>query len=100
LQLVWSALNDPAEEVGPMAKLQRLWRALPAPAQADPTALRVRAQQIREWVLNLRDQIVPDVPNLNAGGFGAGSQPMVLWKDRQMAANRRRFDPAKLRVGA
>lgn len=99
LPLIWAALNDAQEQVGPMAKLQQLWNALPAPREAEPAAVRARAQQMREWVLNLRDQIVPDVRNLNAGGFGAGSQPMVLWKNRMMAANRRRYDPAKLKPG-
>jgi cytochrome c553 len=99
LPLVWEVLNDPKEQVGPIAKLQRLWRELPAPRDTDPAALRARTQQMREWVLNLRDQIAPDVRNISGGGFGGGSQPMVLWKDRQMAANRRTYDPAKLRTG-
>ena len=100
LATVWAALTDATEEVGPIVKLQGMWRELPVPADADPVALRARAGQIRDWVLNLRDQLVPDVPNVNAASFRGGSQPTVLWKDRQMAANRRRYDPALLKVGA
>ena len=99
LATVWAALHDSNEQVGPIAKLQLAWRALPAPKDIEPETLRARVGQLRDWVLNLRDQLVPTVPNLSGGGFGGGSQPAVLWKDRQMAANRLRYDPARLRTG-
>jgi hypothetical protein len=99
LAIVWPVLTDTNEQVGPIAKLQSMWRALPAPPDADPAALHASTARMRDWVLNLRDQLVPDVPNLNAGLFRGGSQPAVLWKDRQMAANRRRYDPALLKTG-
>ncbi|MEO5958845.1 MAG: DUF1587 domain-containing protein, partial [Opitutaceae bacterium] len=83
LSTVWAALNDPQEKVGPIAKLQILWHALPAPADTDPATLRARAEQMRDWVLNLRDQLVPTV---TAQRGGAGAQPTVLWMDRTMAA--------------
>jgi len=95
LAVVWAALNDPNEKVGPIAKLQILWHALPAPAGTDPATLRARVSQMRDWVLNLRDQLVPVV----AAPRGVGAQPAVLWMDRQMAANRRAYDPAKLKPG-
>jgi hypothetical protein len=99
LATVWPVLTDTNEAAGPIAKLQAMWRALPAAADADPAVLRAGTAHMRDWVLNLRDQLVPDVPNLNAGLFRGGSQPAVLWKDRQMAANRRRYDPALLKTG-
>lgn len=99
LAMVWGTLADTIDPVGPIAKLQGMFRALPAPADADPAALRRQTIAIRDWILNLRDQIIPDVPNLNAGPFRGGSQPTVLWKDREMAANHRRFDPSRLKVG-
>ncbi|MHC5544695.1 DUF1592 domain-containing protein, partial [Singulisphaera rosea] len=34
---------------------------------------------------------VPEVKNLAAKGVDAGSQPFVLWKNRELAANRRRY---------
>jgi hypothetical protein len=99
LATVWDVLSDTNKQVGPIAKLQNYWRALPPAPGADPASLRAGAGRMRDWVLNLRDQLVPEVPNLNAGLFRGGSQPAVLWKDRQMAANRRRYDPALLIVG-
>ena len=58
----------------------------------DPAAdVRRQCEQMRDFVVNLREKIVPEVKNLNAEGSGIqnGSQTLVLWKDRQMAANRR-----------
>ncbi len=100
LSTVWDLLSDPAEQVGPLAKLQARWRALPAPGDTDPSALRARTEEMRDFVVNLRDKIIPDVPNISAPGLGPGSQPMVLWKDNQMAANRRTYDPALLQPSA
>ena len=99
LATVWPVLTDTNEQVGPIAKLQSMWRALPQEADANPAVLRADTARMRDWILNLRDQLVPEVPNLNAGLFRGGSQPAVLWKDRQMAANRRRYDPALLKIG-
>jgi mono/diheme cytochrome c family protein len=99
LATVWAVLSDANEPVGPIAKLQSMWRALPTAADADPAALRAGTGRMRDWVLNLRDQLVPDVANLNGGLFRGGSQPAVLWKDRQMAANRRLYSPALLKTG-
>ena len=98
LTTLWTALNDPKEKVGPLARVQSMFKAMPGP-KADPAAVRAGAVQMRDWVLNVRDQLVPEVKNLSAAGMGAGSLPMVLWKDRQMAANHRRTDPALLKVG-
>jgi cytochrome c553 len=99
LSMVWEVLSDPAEQVGPIAKLQKMFRALPAPSETEPAVVRARTVAMRDWVLNLRDQIIPEVPNLNAGPFRGGSQPTVLWKNREMAANHRKFDPKRLKVG-
>jgi hypothetical protein len=99
LAAVWAALNDSGEQVGPLARVQTLWRAWPPPAQTDAAGIHARAAGLRDFVVRLRDKLVPVVPNLSAGLLGPGSQPMVLLKDRQMAANRRRYDPTVLQVG-
>jgi hypothetical protein len=109
LGTVWSTLTT-KEDVGPVAHLQTLWRELPAPrpgqrATGSVTAdvesdVRARCRQMRDYVLQLREKIVPEVKNLMADktGIQNGSQTLVMWKNRQMAANRRRFDPSALHV--
>ena len=47
---------------------------------------------MRDFVTGLRSKTVPEVKNLTAPGIQNGSQTLVLWKNRQVAANRRTFD--------
>ncbi len=53
---------------------------------------------MREFVVQLREKRKPEVANLVIKGIAAGSQPLVLWKDRQFAANRRRYDRGALQL--
>jgi hypothetical protein len=54
LDTVWKALSHD-EEIGPLAKLQRLWRTLPAD-RPDATA---GAAKMRDFVLPLREKLAP-----------------------------------------
>ncbi len=38
---------------------------------------------MRDFVVELRQQLTPEVKNLTARGISNGSQPLVLWKNRQ-----------------
>ena len=100
LQTLWSALHDPTETVGPIAQLQARWHALPSPGTVSAEALRAQTEQMRNDVNELRGKIVPEVKNLTAPGIQNGSQTFVMWKNRQMAANRRTFDPSALQSPA
>ncbi len=99
LGTIWTTLTT-REDVGPGAKLQAMWRALPAPGAGADTLVRERCVQMRDYVLQLREKLVPEVKNLVADktGIQNGSQTLVMWKNRQMAANRRKYDPAALHV--
>ena len=54
---------------------------------------RARASRSREDSVGVAFSfsILPKVPNLTAPGIEEGSQTLVLWKDRQFVANRRRY---------
>jgi hypothetical protein len=91
LSLIWSTLTKPAGDVGPIAALQLMWRELPAPRPDDTAAARAGTVAMRDFVLELRKRLVPEVRNLRAPGIQVGSQALVLWKNRQLAANRRRY---------
>jgi hypothetical protein len=99
LATIWSTLAEKREEVGPIAKLQAMWRAVPV-VKAMPGEVRQGFEQMRDFVIRVREEIVPEVKNLKAPQINEGSQTLVLWKDRQMAANRRRYDPAALQVAS
>lgn len=98
LERVWSVLEDPQEpaEVGPMARLRALWRALPEPATGEHHAASEACEQMRDYVVELRKKLEPTFENLHVPGIHAGSQPFVLWKNRQYAAHRMQYDPSVL----
>jgi hypothetical protein len=100
LELVWNTLTGPAEPVGPLAKLQAQWNALPAFDQLHPFAAHASCVEMRDWVLTLRKKLAWKFSNLPVPrGFSSGGQCFVLWKDRQYASHRRMLYPDALQVG-
>ncbi len=91
LAAVAALLNGESEKLGPVAVVQTLWHALPSPGEKGPDAARAGCEQLHDFVVKLRQQLVPQIENLTAAQIGPGSQPFVLWKNRQMATNRRRY---------
>ena len=89
----------PGETAGPIAKLQQMWRKLPRPRKGEPDLARADCEAMRDWVVQLRKKLVPEVKNLTGGKVNNGSQPLLMWKNRQWAANRRRCDPTALQIG-
>ncbi|MDB5351022.1 MAG: cytochrome [Planctomycetota bacterium] len=102
LAAIWAVVSDPPEKVGPIAALQAMWRELPAPDGATTEAARAACERMRDVVADLRRQLTPEVKNLPAKGISNGSQPLVLWKNRQYAANRMRYagGAAKIRTAS
>ncbi len=88
LAIVWKALTD-GEAVGPLAVIRKVWRELPGPHRAE--AARAGCQRLRDLVMNMRRQLKPKVDELHVKGISDGSQPLVLWHDRQLAARHRTY---------
>jgi hypothetical protein len=89
LNRVWAMLNAPGEDVGPLAALQARWRSLPPPADHhEPNELRTAVEWMRDLIIDLRPRVAMSYENLPARGIAAGSQSLVLWKDRQYADHR------------
>src|SRR3954471_24539045 len=130
LPLIWEILGESvapsqprAAEVGPIAKLQGMWKALPAPAPrqlsaAEAATLRARSVDMRDFVVRLRKNTSmqfsapvvsgpPPAADTSAiagrgggrgrGGLPAASQPLLTWKYEQFNTRRRTFDPGALR---
>ena len=89
LATVWTVLTEPTEAVGAIAAVQSIWRELPAPDR--PDAARAGCERLRDFVVELRGKLTPEVKNLKAPGVHDGSQPFVLWKNRRYAAMRRLY---------
>lgn len=90
-------------KVGPIAALRIMWNDLPSPASSDAPDLHadvaVQCAAMRDFVIQVRSKLVPDVENLTAPTVNNGSQPLVLWKNRQFAANRQRYTGGALKPG-
>ena len=97
LETVWSTLNG-AAAVGPLVKLQAMWRALPAPRAGQPHAGRAGCEEMRSYIGKVRGKVEPRFINLTAGRIGAAWQPLLIWKNTQYATQRRKFDARQLQV--
>jgi mono/diheme cytochrome c family protein len=86
LALIWSALTESGEETGPLAVVREHWHALPEPAAA-----RAGCERLRDLALRMRRQLHPKVTRLHVKGISDGSQPLVLWNDRQLASQHRSY---------
>jgi hypothetical protein len=98
LETVWDTLEDPSVEVGPLVRLQAMWRALPAPTDGDPQAARAGCEAMRQYVVQLRKKVEPRFLNIAAGRLGTNAQPLLIWKNVQYATHRMKFDAAQLQV--
>jgi Protein of unknown function (DUF1592)/Protein of unknown function (DUF1588)/Protein of unknown function (DUF1585)/Protein of unknown function (DUF1587)/Protein of unknown function (DUF1595)/Planctomycete cytochrome C len=102
LAMIWSALNDDEMEVGPLAAVRAMWQELndaqgaktrpgASEGEARAKAARTDCERMRDLILRLRKQLKPDVKKLAVNGISPGSQPLVLWKNRELAARHRSY---------
>ncbi|MBM3813694.1 MAG: DUF1592 domain-containing protein [Acidimicrobiia bacterium] len=96
LAMVWGALEGSKEEIGPMARLQGMWRELPGLANKD--AVRKGCVEMRDFVVNLRKITFELFKSPTLFGLSASSQPLMNWKLKQFATHRRDFDRSALQV--
>jgi hypothetical protein len=96
LALVWQILHD-QNAVGPVLKLQQMWRALPPPAAAQTGALRPKCIAMRDFVVKIRAHTAMQFAAPVVNGLPAQSQPLLNWKLKQYAEHRRDSDPNDLR---
>ena len=115
LETIWSALTE-STDVGPLAEIQTEWQKLEKPGEPEgvsprtnPSAEDVRGlsptgspiekqalvrrecERLRDVVIKLRKELDPQIEKLHVKGQSDGSQPLVLWWNRQLAAQRMRF---------
>jgi Protein of unknown function (DUF1592)/Protein of unknown function (DUF1588)/Protein of unknown function (DUF1587)/Protein of unknown function (DUF1585)/Protein of unknown function (DUF1595)/Planctomycete cytochrome C len=91
LATIWSTFTEQPDAVGPLAALRAMWGDMPSPGAGRTEQARAACERMRDFVVKLRAQLVPEVKNLKSRGLSDGTQPFVLWKNRQLAANRMRY---------
>src|SRR5437899_130015 len=99
LTTIWQALET-REDVGPLAKLQAMWRALPVPKADQPELARNGANRMREFVVRMRKDTSLTFASPIVKGLSIRTQPLMNWKNRAYATHRRDFDRTALRVEA
>ena len=95
LPMVWGILNE-KDALGPIAKLQGLWNALPAPG-AQASAVKAKTAEMRDFVVKIRSHTAVQFDAPKVEGLPGQSQPLHNWRLREYAASHRKSDPAVLR---
>ncbi len=98
LPMVWQTLEEANEDVGPLVKLQAMWRALPAAKNKQPDAARAGCVEMRDFVVKIRRHTEKLFNNLDAPGFNANFQPVAMYRNHLLATHHRDFEPLALRV--
>lgn len=101
LQTIWTLLqsNDATDKkfVGPIGKLQAMWRTLPS-GRNQKKAARAECERMRDFVVGLRKELRYTFESPSVEGVYVGSQSFVLWRNRQRATHRRTFSRNALQV--
>ncbi len=97
LTTIWTTLET-TEQVGPLAKLQTMWRALPVPKHDQADLARDGANGMRDFVVRMRKDTALVFGSPMVKGLSVRTQPLMNWKLRAYATHRRDFDRAALRV--
>jgi hypothetical protein len=95
LPMVWGILNEKGA-IGPVAKLQGMWSALPAPG-AQASAVKTKTAEMRDFVVKIRSHTAVQIDAPKVEGLPGQSQPLHNWRLREYAASHRKSDPAVLR---
>src|SRR6202011_5509603 len=97
LATIWRALET-KDDVGPLARLQAMWHALPVPKANQPDLAGEGARQMRDFVARMRRDTSLKFASPMVKGLSPTTQPLMNWKNRAYAAHRRDFDRTALRV--
>jgi hypothetical protein len=96
LPMVWSILHD-KDAVGPVAKLQGMWNALPAPG-GDVAVVQAQTVAMRDFVQKLRSDTAMNFAAPKVKGLPGQAQPLHNYRLEEYAQNHRNSDPAALRA--
>jgi len=98
LPMIWQILEEAKDDVGPVARLQTMWRMLPGPEHNQPELVREACVKMRNYVVKIRKLTARQFRSPRVQGLAGTSQPLMNWKLRAFAAHRRDFDRAALQV--
>jgi hypothetical protein len=85
LAIIWPLVTASESAEGPLGELQTRWRQLPPDGGKDGEVQR-ECERLRDLVLRKRKDYPAKVDKLQAKGISNGSQPFILWRNDQLAA--------------
>lgn len=91
LAKIWNAFAETEQTSGPLAVLQASWRALPTPMARQRDLALPGCQELDQAIMAYRARLKTTVEGVELKGISPGSQPLVLWKNQQLAENRLRY---------
>ena len=92
LATVHALLHGTEDDAGPLATVRAMYRALPpAAGTTEPATLRAACLGMREYVATIRKLTALEFAAPAVQGLTAYSPPLINWKLRLFAANRRSF---------
>ena len=97
LTTIWQTLET-KDDVGPLAKLQAMWRALPVPKADQLDLARDDVDRMRDFVTRMRKDTSLTFASPTVKGLSIRTQPLMNWKSLAYATHRRDFDRTALRV--
>ena len=98
LATIWRALEESTEEIGPLAKLQAMWRELPAPQGRAGAGVAAGAEKMRDYIVQLRKKIEYTFTPIRVKGLGETAQPFLMYRNRMYANNRTNYNKGALHV--
>src|SRR5258708_22192914 len=93
--MVWQILHD-KDAIGPVAKLQKMWRDLPGPGADQQDVVHTKCVEMRDFVVRIRAHTAMQFAAPEVKGLPPGSQPLLNWKLREFASHRLESDPNDL----
>jgi hypothetical protein len=101
LVTVQGLLDQKDGVLGPIAKLQGMWKALPAPGAVKPdteleNAVRLQCVAMRDFAVKIRKHTAMQFAAPTVKGLPGASAPLLNWKLREYALHRRDSDPKDL----
>src|ERR1700693_4346228 len=91
-------LEERKEDTSPLRTLRTLWLMLPGPEYPQEELAREACVKMRDYVVKIRKLTARQFRSPRVDGLAGTSQPLMNWKLRAYAANRRDFDRAALQV--
>jgi hypothetical protein len=85
LATIHSLLVESKPALGPLGEMQTQWRNLPEDVRNHDDARR-GCERLRDLVVRSRKEYKPKVDKLQVKGVSNGSQPFMLWRNDQLAA--------------